>query len=202
LHRYRKYKSPATVMNTEKETMSPQQSLDLITEMINQAKGNVKSNSFYYLLWGWVIVLANLGAYILLQLDYENPYIVWLIVIPAWIASFVKGVTSSRKTNSSTHIDKINIALWISYGVFATLLPFFGPHINFQINPINLLVGGLCTFVSGFILRFNMLLAGGIIIFIGGITSFFLGQENQLLMASVAFGIGYLVPGYLLKYQP
>lgn len=36
-------------MKTTDDTLSPQQSLELISEMINQAKGNVRENSFYYL---------------------------------------------------------------------------------------------------------------------------------------------------------
>ncbi|MFN8691848.1 MAG: hypothetical protein ACK5XL_17800, partial [Cyclobacteriaceae bacterium] len=65
-------------MNTENDKLSPQQSLELIQSMINQAKGNVRDNSFYYLLWGWVLVATHLGSYALHIIEFDYPHIVWL----------------------------------------------------------------------------------------------------------------------------
>ncbi len=188
-------------METKNDNLSAQQSLDLIASMINQAKGHVRNQSFYYLFWGWVIVTANLGAYLLFKIKYHSPYWIWLIVIPAWLISIAYGYKQSNQARSATHIDKINMALWISYGVFATTIPFLGQWINYQINPIILMVGGICTFTSGVVLRFNPLQIGGIIIFASGIISFFVNPELQLLVAATAIALGYLVPGYILKAQ-
>lgn len=81
-------------MNNETEKLSPQQSLDLITSMINEAKGNVRHNSFYYLFWGWVLIIAHLGSFALSKIEFDYPFVVWLIIIPAldrivriWIAT-------------------------------------------------------------------------------------------------------------------
>jgi len=188
-------------MSNETNKLSPQQSLDLIASMINQAKGNVRNNSFYFLLWGWIIVAANLGVYTLLKIEYQNPYLIWLIVIPGWIVSIMWGYKKSKVEQTKSHLDNVNTVVWISYGVFAITIPFFGQFINYQINPVILLVGGLCTFISGFIIRFNPSLVGGAVIFCSGLTSFFVHQEIQLLIAAVAIALGYLIPGYMLKSQ-
>jgi hypothetical protein len=78
-------------MKSEWEKLSAQESLDIITTMISEAKGKAQQNGFHFLLWGWVVAMANLGMYILTQLDYPRPYIVWAITIPAWITSLYDG---------------------------------------------------------------------------------------------------------------
>lgn len=75
-------------MEPQPEKLSARESLDIITVMIQEAKGNVQRVNFYFLLWGWVVTIAHLGMYILMQLEYERPYVAWIITIPAWIATF------------------------------------------------------------------------------------------------------------------
>lgn len=189
-------------MSHEQEKLSPQQSLDLITHMINEAKGNVRDNSFYYLLWGWVLVAAHLGSFILIEADFPYPYAVWLIIIPAWIASFVHGSRQAKKQlRTVTHLERVNISLWVSFGVLAVIIPFFGSFINFQINPVILLVGSMATVISGIILKYRPLLIGGFIIFACGLGSFFVSHQQQSLLSAFAIALGYLVPGYRLKMQ-
>ncbi|MCU0420851.1 MAG: hypothetical protein MUC38_14460 [Cyclobacteriaceae bacterium] len=189
-------------MSNETDKLSPQQSLELITGMINEAKGNVRNNSFYYLLWGWVLVAAHLGSFTLNEIDFPYPYAVWLIIIPAWIASFVHGSRQAKKQlRTVTHLERVNISLWSGFGVLAVVIPFFGSFINYQINPIILLVGSLVTVISGIILKYRPLVIGGALIFACGLVSFFLSSQQQSLIAALAIAVGYLVPGYLLKAQ-
>lgn len=188
-------------MNTEDKDLNPQQSLDLILTMIKQAKGNVQDSSFYYLFWGWVIVLAQVGHFVLLQVGYTYPYAIWLLVVPGWIITFVYSSRQSAKSVSRTHLDKIYASLWISFGVLACTIPIFGSFISYQINPVILMVAGMTTFTSGFILRFNPFLAGGVALFAIGIACFFVPPAFQPLVAGAAIAMGYLVPGYLLKAQ-
>ncbi|MFN9330868.1 MAG: hypothetical protein ACK576_16465, partial [Cyclobacteriaceae bacterium] len=191
-----------TDMNTENDKLSPQQSLELIQSMINQAKGNVRDNSFYYLLWGWVLVATHLGSYALHIIEFDYPHIVWLSVIPAWIVSFVYGRQQAQKKHgTTTHLERVNISLWICFGVLAMAIPFFGGFINYQNNPVILITSTKATFVSGIILRFWPLRAGGVLIFVIGLASFFFQSQYQSLLAATAIVAGYLVPGYILKNQ-
>jgi hypothetical protein len=189
-------------MKPDNDTLSPQQSLDLIQAMINETKGNVRDNSFYYLFWGWVLIVAHVGSFTLSKIEFEYPFAVWLIVIPAWIISFVYG-SRQRKSHkrTTTHLEKINITLWVSFGVLAVVIPFFGSFINYQINPMILLVGSMATLASGVILKFKPLMIGGIIFFVFGLSCFFFSNEHQSLLSALAIALGYLVPGYLLKLQ-
>ncbi|MFM7853573.1 MAG: hypothetical protein ACKO96_17040 [Flammeovirgaceae bacterium] len=188
-------------MKTENDTLSPQQSLDLITAMINQAKGNVRNNSFFFLFWGWVIVIAHIGSFSLQQIDFDYPYAVWLVIPFAWIVTVVYSIRQARKTKSTTHIDKINSAVWISFGIVAFTIPFIGHYVNYQIDALILLAGSIATTTSGVILKFKPLIIGGVVIYASGIICLVIPIEFRPLVAATAIAIGYLLPGYLLKRQ-
>ena len=45
--------------NSEKQ-MTPEESLNLIGEVISNTRNNLKTDSFFFLLWGWFITVASL----------------------------------------------------------------------------------------------------------------------------------------------
>jgi hypothetical protein len=186
-------------MNTESEKLTAEQSLDIITTMIRQAQGNVRKNTFYFLLWGWVVTLAHLGMYVLTKVAYPYPFIVWLITIPAWIITLYKAFKGNRAQVVHSHLDRITGAIWLTFGICIFTLVFFGYKINYQLTPVILLVSAIPTFVSGIILRFTPLMLGGASFLVFGIVSFLLPFELQPLAGAVAIVCGYLLPGYLLK---
>ena len=84
-------------MNYEHEKFTPEQSLDVITSMINQAKGNMQRSSFYFLLWGWTTVIANLGVYILIKFtSVANPSLMFGLTIPAAIIAIIVAIITGR----------------------------------------------------------------------------------------------------------
>jgi hypothetical protein len=95
-------------MKTDDESLTTQQSLNIITEMINNAKGNVKENSIYFLLWGAVIAIANIGMFTLIKVNYPHPYIVWLMAIPAWIVTMITGYQQGKRARVTSHLDRIS----------------------------------------------------------------------------------------------
>jgi hypothetical protein len=179
--------------------LSAQESLDIITSMILEAKGKVQRNNFFFLLWGWVVVIANVGMYTLTYFDYSKPHIIWAITIPAWIFTIVKSLSKRKSETSSTHFDKISMWLWMSYGLTIFILVAFGNKINYQLNPIILLLSAIPTVVSGTILKFRPLVAGGIAFWLGGIICFLTAPEVQPLVGAGTIIAGYLVPGYRLR---
>lgn len=183
----------------EENSLTAQESLDIITAMIREAKGNMKRNGFYFLLWGWVIVIANLGMYVLQKIGYDHFYIVWAITVPAWIISLVRGYMQGKAERNTTHLDTISMWLWLAFGVTIFTLVAFGSKINFQLNPVILTISAIPTFLSGILIRFKPLVWGGISFWIFGIVSFLTPLETQPLVGALAVLCGYIVPGYLLK---
>ncbi len=183
----------------DSEKINAFESLEIITNMINEAKGHLQRNSFYYLLWGWTVMIAQVGMFILYQSEYAHPYLVWLITIPAWIYTMVRAGSRGRHARATTHFDSISGWLWLTYSVTILTLIFFGAKINYQINPLILLVTAIPTVVSGVILKFRPLQIGGVFFWIVSILCFLLPMNYQPLAGAVAIIGGYLIPGYMLK---
>lgn len=186
-------------MNIDKDTLTPEQSLKVITSMIRQAKGNLQKSSFYFLLWGWTIVIANLGVYLLIQFDIPNPHRMFLITIAAAIATVIFSFRQGKASSTPTHLDQIHQWLWMGFGITCFIFWFFGKEIGWQINPVIITLCGVPTFISGLMLRFKPLMAGGISFWVFGCLIFLVDSETQFLLAACAVTFGYLLPGYLLK---
>jgi hypothetical protein len=86
---------------------SAEQSLHLIQSMIEKAKQDVANNSFYLLLWGWLIFIAALLNFGLMKFtSFEQPYLVWNLVWIGAIASIIKGIKESKKTTVKTYVGE------------------------------------------------------------------------------------------------
>ena len=187
-------------MEDNAKNLTAEESLLFITKMIRHAQGKVQRNSAFFLLWGSIVIIANLGMFALTKAGYEHPYIAWLIAIPAWFYTILKAYRNkSRPRGASTHFDHISAWLWISYSIVIFTLVFFGARINYELNPIILLVTSLPTLVSGAILRFRPLMLGGAAFWLFGIICFLVPAEFQPLAGAAGISVGYLIPGYLLK---
>ncbi len=188
-------------METKHDNLNPQQSLEIISTMINQVKGNIRSSSFYFLLWGWVITFCNLGMYYFFKYtEYQKQApLVWTLSIPAWIITMIYASRQEKKAGVVTHLDRVSMWLWI--GMAITILPawIFGAQTNWMVNAIILMPVGMATFLSGIIIRFRPLILGGITFWIAGTLCYIVGPIEQYLVGAIAMIFGYLVPGYLLK---
>ncbi len=189
-------------MKTDAENLDTQDSLKIITSMIQQAQGNMQKNSFYFLLWGWVITMANIGMYGLMKFtDYPHPYIVWLITIPAWILSLYHGYSKRNEARVTTHFDRIAMWSWLSFGITIFIIVFFGRKINYNLNPIILTISAIPTLIAGVILKFKPLTWGALCFWTMGIVCFLVDSELQYLIGAVAVILGYIIPGYMLKVK-
>lgn len=181
------------------EDISNQQRLELITNMIHEAKSFVANRgSDQILMWGWVIALTNLSHFILEQVGYYMPYIVWLIVIPAGVYS---GILGRRMKNhgASSHIDKIYKHIWIGVSVVICITLLMMNQLNYYHNPIILAVAGCGMYLTGKLLRYQPVVLGAFLLWIAALIEWQVPLQWHYLISAIAVIIGYLVPGYLLK---
>jgi len=185
---------------TDKQ-LSKDESLQLITEMIGQAKRNfAKGGSFYFLLWGFVVFTANAGHYVMLKWQlFDKPYMIWMITIPAAIISIVYSVRMDQKAMVKSHLDRMYGLVWLSVFMCTLIILTFMAKVDYNVNPTILVFAGLGTFLSGSMLRFTPLILGGFALWAAAIAAFMVPLTDQYLVAAVGILAGYLIPGYLLR---
>ncbi len=182
--------------------LSPEKSLEIINEMISNTRASFKDASFYFLLWGWIIFAGGLGHYLLFKFsDCQYPYISWSVVLIGIIVSAVVGVIQGKRKKVISHFARIHIYVWYAFLACYFVLIFFMKSINYQITPLIFLFAANATFISGIVLKYKPIILGGIFIFVSSIVIFNLSYEMQLLAIPITMFIGYLIPGYYLKYK-
>ncbi len=189
-------------MDRSKESLSEQESLQLIREMISKAKNDLSNQAFYPILWGWVVLIGSLGHFLLLRYTaFEHPYIVWLIIFVGIIGSVIKGFSERNTTKTVTYASSVIAMIWVIFLVnYFILIPFIA-KINFLITPIILLMSAGSIFLSGFVLKFKPFYWGGIFTWIMAVAAFIVSSDIQLLASATAVLFGLLIPGYILKYR-
>ena len=187
-------------MENDEKMMTGEESLKIITEMINRTKVNIRQGSFHLLFWGWLITVCSLSEWVITNLThYAHPYYVWILVIPGAFVSMIYGAVTGRKAKVHTYADVLYMWTWIGF-LFAAIVLFIVQSDRMEnITPYILLLAGFPTFLSGFIVKFKPLIAGGICFWVIAILVHFAGPSLALLGTPVAMLTGYLVPGYMLR---
>ncbi len=185
---------------------SGHESLALIESMINKAKNQFSENGHLYLIWGWVILICSIAQFVMLTLRYDKHYLVWFIT---WIGVIYQAVYITRKKRQRTvrtYTDEIIGFVWLSFFITIMLFAFIiargrGLEYYTMIYPGFIALYGIPTFLSGTILRFKPLIAGGICCWILSVLATFTSFQYQTLLIGAAMIVAWIIPGYLLKWR-
>jgi len=179
-----------------KSEMTPAESISIITQMINESKDSFKHHSFYFLLWGWLMIAAALGEYYLLSIDFKFHFLTWILF--STIGGVVTGIKAANaKTNRKTFADRVMTYVWSGFGI--TMIISLVALIPANPNSFVLLLVGLVTFITGGVTQFKGFIIGGIVFWLAAIISFQVDLQSSLIIYSLAMFLGYIVPAYLLK---
>jgi hypothetical protein len=187
-------------MENDEKIMTGEESLRIISEMINRTKVNIRQGSFHLLFWGWLIVGCSLSEYLLFKFTgFATPWYVWFLVIPGVFVSMFYGFKTGRKARVHTYAEMLYMWTWLGFLIAAVILFIILSENLETVAPFILLLAGFPTFMSGFIIRFRPLIIGGITFWILTPLAKFAGPDIAMLTMPVAIIIGYLIPGYMLK---
>lgn len=113
-------------MDDQSNQLTTQESLDIITQVIEQTKMRYEENGNNITLWGLAIVLAGIVSFALLQMGHpEKIGLPWLLaIVPMFIYSFISGARKGKR--ESTNIRKSGVAdyAWLMAGIFAMVNGF------------------------------------------------------------------------------
>lgn len=186
--------------------MDQKGAIALIEQMIRDTKEEVRSNGFYFLLWGsLVFAAAIINFYLLKFTGYVYNSIPWLFAIPAGvIITLIKSI-SERKNEAKrarSFVDVILrnaiIAFAISMFVVCLTMPIGGHWKSFY--PVLMVIYAIWLYVSGSILRFKPLTIGAYVNWFTAATGFiWIDHGVHLLLIAVAVLAGFVIPGYMLE---
>jgi hypothetical protein len=186
-------------METEEKQLTQEESLRIIQEMISAAKNDVKADSFIFLLWGWLVFIASLGQFILINMDVEENAVPWMLMPIGGIITAVYTFRQGKKDRTKTAVTESLKFIWIAFTAALCIIMFFNSMQFLQVLPCIMVLYGMGLFLSGGALRFKPLIFGGIFCWMCAIAGFEVQNIYQLLILALAVMGGYIIPGYLLK---
>ncbi len=183
------------------ENLSVQESLEVIASTIRQTKENMKEQSFYYLLWGWLTLVAALSQYVIrVFMASRLDYIPWLVVAPVGIvATLIRGKQDNRQRGYVTYLGTFLQYFWMVLGLSFFLVVFISVTLQVNATIFTLFLAGLGTLVSGLAMKFKPMIAGGVLFYVLSVISVFVPGSVTLLLFVLGIALGYLLPAYLLK---
>ncbi len=179
--------------------METTKSLEIIEAMMSESRKSLHRNSFYFLLWGILLVPAGIAEYLFRDMSFA--WFVWPVVgVVGGIISMIYGNREAKRTGVQTSTDRITYFTW---GAFLFGLAFsivYAVSNNMMPHALILAFTAVATFISGGISKFQPFIWGGILIGIGAIIcGFVLPGTYHPLVFSAAIFLGYVIPGLQLR---
>lgn len=194
----------AAQTNTMEQQLTPTESLRLIESMIGQAKRSFSRFSFFFLLWGFLLMAAMVATYVLRDLSPSMAHgLPWGIAgIAGGIISSLYGASLGRKEQVSNPMDGIIGWIWGAFVITLLIIIVGGAGNDSDPGPAITVLTGLPTFMTGRIMRFRPLMLGGVLFWMLGAMMFFADDPLvSTVLYCCAMLFGYIVPGFLLKLQ-
>lgn len=188
------------------QQLTGQKGLELIQQMINQAKSNISDNGIGWLLWGTMLFLASLSTFFFIYTSAENIYWGWNIFGLFTIAALGYDIFKTKKKVVRTYVDDLLRLVDIGFTISLFTVIF---AINVAVSANNgfgffLMIFAFMMLIKGGAVKSQPLVIGAAVNWAGAI-AMFLNKEfkyDMLIMAGAVL-IGYIIPGFLLwmKYR-
>jgi hypothetical protein len=188
----------------QKNEMTAQQSLNIISEMINESRRTIlQSSAKHFMLWGSLLIVVSLVIYWLWQYSGSPVWNVVWFVMPALGFPMVRILERKESDIPQSKIN-MNIGLiWLTYCIFAVCISVIAMlWISMNITLILVVLVGFAEAISGFLLKNWAITISGFIIGIGGavMASLLAAGAEQLLIFTVC-GIMLVITGLIIKSQ-
>ena len=187
-------------MKTEK--LSAEKSLELITDIITQARKKFEENGFIFIFWGLLIAIAAIGQFVLLKNEYYNIHWYPYFLMPLGAIYSMYYFSKKGKKERQNQISEMVSYAWIFLSINMLALGFIFAHLlKANLIPVILILLAVGTIVSGISIKSRLLLFSGIFINLSAFVSFYLPLIYQPLSMGLIAIIAILIPGIILKIQ-
>jgi hypothetical protein len=193
----------------EEKTITENESLAIIRQMIQTAKEAHSERGEGWLLWGWLLFIASTLSVIFSyagMMQYVS--YVWngmlIVVFGGFILELIiKPKREEVKTYIQVLLDRISIGFFISlFCLIAASILFNNvapTDFTFPFGYYYILYG-FYMFIHGSALHFRPLIIGACVNWAAGVAMFVVTEfKYDMMISAAAILVGYLIPGYLLR---
>lgn len=189
------------------ESFDENQSIQVIKEMIYVSQKKLKNDGVLLILWGWIIFYNYISWYVLnnmvttFQIIKGFEYFAKGLVVFAFAFSIYYIFKKSRKV--TTYIGISLRYVWISLIVCLSLVNMIIFNTIHEFNaalqhPIFMVFMAFAVVITGGILRYKLIIFGGIVFGLLAYICTYFSVEIQMLIEALAWLIAFIIPGHYL----
>ncbi len=195
------------MIEQEEVFFSEQESLQLITQMIQKAKNDFVETGISALLWGSIVSFCSLVQFVSFYYPFQGAGYVWTLTFFAVIPQVVISIKENKKKQFRGYHESAIGSIWITFGISMFLLSFYFGFLSSQgidagklhQDTLYLIVYGIPTFSTGIARRFTPMIVGGIACWIFAIASAFTPYPYNMLFVAAGALLAWFVPGLILQ---
>ena len=205
-------------MEQEKK-LSEQESLALITQMINKAKNSYHDTGIGAMMWGAVITICSLVRLSEIHFGYRLPFDIYLLTLAAIIPQIYLSVKESKERKVKSYDDPYMNYIWLGFGICIFLLihtcnnifndwgawtdkyQSTSPDFYEYVAPLFLMLYGLPTFITGAACKFKPMLWGGLLCWACCIITVYTTVKIDLLLTALSALFAWFIPGILMEKE-
>lgn len=190
-------------MENNAESFSPEQSIQVIQTMIAKTRSSVADNSFFFLLWGWLVFIAALLQYVLyviVRTDANGA--AWSLMLIGFVVSIIR-MAKQKPRPFKTYVDDGLVNIWVCIVIVQALTAFVFFRRGGWENCYTffILLYSVGCFLTGRLLKFAPLIWGAVICWALAILTMFVNFQANMLLIAAAVLFSYIIPGYMLRRE-
>ena len=188
-----------------RQSFNENQSIEVIKEMIMVSQRKLKNDGILFILWGWVMFIHYLIMFVVRR--YPSRFNSVLNNIPFVLTlaalAFTLIYLYKQRKKVQTYIGISLRYVWISMVICMVLVNLIQYNVLHKIifelqHPIFMVIVAFAIVTTGGILRYNLIIIGGIIFAVLALISSYLALPEQLLLEAIAWLLAFIIPGHLL----
>jgi hypothetical protein len=201
------------------EKLTGEQSLEIIQQMIHQAKNTYHEKGIGPILWGSVITFCSLMTFAQIHYHFKIPFDIWWLTFVAILPQIIIVNREKKLRKIRTHMDTVMDYVWTCFGFSIFILIFINGNVLNNLAPITqyykehvapvsgfrsfqtsyfLLLYGIPTIITGGITNLKPMLYGGILCWILAVVTVYTNTEIDMLLTALAATCAWLIPGIIL----
>ncbi|MGE5806819.1 MAG: hypothetical protein ACM34M_13590 [Ignavibacteria bacterium] len=186
----------------DKTTLTPEESLLLITKTIAETKKRFQENGHIIILWGVLTFMVFFSQYVFSITGlYKKFDIIWTVILfpLGAIYTFIY-VRKNVKNLPATLLTRVIGTMGWTMGLNLMILGFlFGQQLGDAMAPVFIILLALSIIVTGSSIKFKPLFIGGILLNLIGLGSFFFSRDYHGFSMMLGALVGMIIPGILLN---
>ena len=186
----------------EEQHLSNEESLLLITRMINQAKNSYYESGMGCLLWGITNVICFMLTYCQEMQFFHLPFNPFLLMIVTFFIQLYYDRKERHIKKAVNYLDDVHKYIWSTFGISVLILTIGGglTHIGYIVLPLLLLLFSIPTVITGCINSFPPMIIGGVICWILSILAFInKAHYSSYLLVAGGAAVAWVIPGLILR---